>query len=147
MIPFAEVRGQMPMLKAAGLNIEWQEFQKVHTIAEDELAVVRDFVRAGYPVSGEITGALFFSGEAVPVGGTSSAASVGFHASACYQGQAKACTPTPKPSLRGRRRESRFVPDAARRRHSSPCPFDDLAHLRKPPGRAGDAVFAACAAF
>jgi len=50
MIPFAQVREQINMLKAAGLHIEWHEFVKPHTIAgEIELEVVRNFVRAGYP--------------------------------------------------------------------------------------------------
>ena len=53
LIPIAMVQGQVRQLKAAGLNVEWREFTKVHTIAEDELAVVRDFVRAGYPVVGK----------------------------------------------------------------------------------------------
>jgi len=42
------VRGQIPLLKAAGLNVEWHEFDKPHTIIEEEIAVVRDFVSAGY---------------------------------------------------------------------------------------------------
>lgn len=50
MIPFAQVREQINILKAAGLHIEWHEFVKPHTIAgEDELEVIRKFVRAGYP--------------------------------------------------------------------------------------------------
>jgi phospholipase/carboxylesterase len=50
MIPFAVVREQVQILKAAGLHIEWHEFVKPHTIAgEDELDVIRKFVRAGYP--------------------------------------------------------------------------------------------------
>jgi phospholipase/carboxylesterase len=49
-IPFAEVREQVNILKAAGLHVEWHEFVKQHTIAgEDELEVIRTFVRAGYP--------------------------------------------------------------------------------------------------
>jgi phospholipase/carboxylesterase len=48
LIPFDMARGQVGELKAAGLNVEWREFTKAHTIAEDELAVIRDFVRAGY---------------------------------------------------------------------------------------------------
>ena len=49
MIPFAVVREQVNLLKAAGLRIEWHEFVKPHTIAgEEELGVVRKFVRAGY---------------------------------------------------------------------------------------------------
>jgi phospholipase/carboxylesterase len=48
LVPFAMVRGQVRQLQAAGLNVKWHEFVKVHTIAEDEIVVVRDFVRAGY---------------------------------------------------------------------------------------------------
>ncbi|MBU6399370.1 MAG: serine esterase [Verrucomicrobia bacterium] len=47
LIPFAAVREQVNLLKAAGLHIQWHEFVKDHTIAgELELEVVRDFVRA-----------------------------------------------------------------------------------------------------
>jgi phospholipase/carboxylesterase len=46
MIPFAGVREQINMLKAAGLHIEWHEFVKAHTIAgEMELEVIREFVK------------------------------------------------------------------------------------------------------
>ena len=49
LIPFADVREQVNILKAAGLRIEWHEFVKPHTIAgEDELEVIRNFVRGGY---------------------------------------------------------------------------------------------------
>ena len=49
MIPFAGVREQINMLKAAGLNIEWHEFVKAHTIAgEMELEVIRNFIGAGF---------------------------------------------------------------------------------------------------
>ena len=49
MVPIARVRPQVPLLKAAGINIEWREFAKDHTIAgEQELSVLREFVRAGY---------------------------------------------------------------------------------------------------
>ena len=45
LIPFAEVREQINLLKAAGLRISWHEFRKAHTIAgELELEVIRDFV-------------------------------------------------------------------------------------------------------
>jgi phospholipase/carboxylesterase len=50
LLPIAQVRPQIPLLKAAGLNVEWCEFDKVHTIIEEEIALVRDFVRAGYSV-------------------------------------------------------------------------------------------------
>jgi phospholipase/carboxylesterase len=48
LIPIAQVRPQIPLLKAAGLNVEWLEFAKPHTMIEEEVVVVRDFVRAGY---------------------------------------------------------------------------------------------------
>jgi phospholipase/carboxylesterase len=50
MIPIERVRPQIPLLQAAGIKIAWQEFAKVHTIqGETEMAVIREFVRAGYP--------------------------------------------------------------------------------------------------
>jgi phospholipase/carboxylesterase len=49
LIPFDPVREQAQTLKTARLNIEWHEFPKAHTIyGEEELAVIREFVRAGY---------------------------------------------------------------------------------------------------
>ena len=49
LIPFAEVRKQVDALKTAGLNIEWREFVKAHTIAgEEELSVIRKFVVESY---------------------------------------------------------------------------------------------------
>jgi phospholipase/carboxylesterase len=48
-IPIEKVRLQIPPLIAAGLKVEWREFAKVHTIqGETEMAVIREFVRAGY---------------------------------------------------------------------------------------------------
>jgi phospholipase/carboxylesterase len=45
MIPFVKVREQFQLLKAAGLQIEWHEFRKAHTIAgEAEMQVIRDFI-------------------------------------------------------------------------------------------------------
>jgi phospholipase/carboxylesterase len=50
MVTIGRVRRQIPLLKAAGLQIEWREFAKAHTVAgEAEISVIRDFVRAGYP--------------------------------------------------------------------------------------------------
>jgi phospholipase/carboxylesterase len=50
LIPFADVREQVNLLKAAGLRVEWHELVKPHTIAgEHELDIIRRFVRAGYP--------------------------------------------------------------------------------------------------
>lgn len=49
LIPCAEVRPQVEGLKAAGLQIEWREFVKAHTIAgEEELSVIRNFVTSGF---------------------------------------------------------------------------------------------------
>jgi len=54
MIRFAEVREQINILKSAGLHIDFREFRKAHTIAgEEELEVIREFVRAGYAVVGQ----------------------------------------------------------------------------------------------
>ncbi|MBM3832930.1 MAG: serine esterase [Verrucomicrobia bacterium] len=45
LIPAAPVRDQIALLKAAGINLEWHEFVKDHTIAgEEEVRVIRDFV-------------------------------------------------------------------------------------------------------
>ena len=45
LIPFAEVRLQVEQLRAAGLQIDWREFAKAHTIAgAEELSVIRGFV-------------------------------------------------------------------------------------------------------
>ncbi|HZL14299.1 MAG TPA: serine esterase [Verrucomicrobiae bacterium] len=52
-IPFEPVREQVQKLKAAGLKTEWREFPKAHTIhGQEEIAAIREFVRAGYPVVG-----------------------------------------------------------------------------------------------
>jgi len=48
LVPFDLVRGQVGQLKAAGLNVEWHEYAKVHTITDEEITVIRNFVRAGY---------------------------------------------------------------------------------------------------
>ena len=48
-IPFAKVREQARQLKSAGLDVEWCEFPKDHTIhGEEEISVIREFVSAGY---------------------------------------------------------------------------------------------------
>ena len=50
LIPIAKVRAQIPILKAAGINVTWQEFPKEHTIAgAPEISLIREFVRTGYP--------------------------------------------------------------------------------------------------
>ena len=54
MIRFADVREQINILKSAGLNIQFHELLKEHTIAgEEELELIREFVRAGYAVVGQ----------------------------------------------------------------------------------------------
>ena len=53
-IPFAGVRQQIQHLKAAGINVQWNEFPKEHTVyGEPELAVIREFIRAGYAEGGK----------------------------------------------------------------------------------------------
>jgi phospholipase/carboxylesterase len=48
-IPFAPVAKQAKTLQAAGLDVEWHEFPKGHTIyGAEEIAVIREFVLAGY---------------------------------------------------------------------------------------------------
>jgi phospholipase/carboxylesterase len=52
-LPFAPVRRQVQCLQRAGLNITWREFPKGHTIyGTEEITLMREFVRAGYPVVG-----------------------------------------------------------------------------------------------
>jgi phospholipase/carboxylesterase len=53
LLPIDQVRTQIPLLKSAGLNLEWREFAKVHTMIEEEIVLIRDFVRAGYSVVGK----------------------------------------------------------------------------------------------
>jgi phospholipase/carboxylesterase len=49
MIPFAKVKEQMKALRTAGINIEWHEFRKAHTIAgEEELKIIQDFIMGCY---------------------------------------------------------------------------------------------------
>lgn len=49
LIPFDEVQKQAQTLKTARLKVEWHQFPKAHTIyGEEELGVIREFVRAGY---------------------------------------------------------------------------------------------------
>jgi phospholipase/carboxylesterase len=49
LIPFEPVREQANKLKLAKLKADWQQFPKGHTIyGEEEISVIREFVRAGY---------------------------------------------------------------------------------------------------
>lgn len=45
LIPVQAVRRQIEQLRVGGLNIDWREFAKEHTIAgEEEVAVIREFL-------------------------------------------------------------------------------------------------------
>jgi phospholipase/carboxylesterase len=47
-VAFERTRRQVEWCKGAGLNMEWHEFAKPHTIAgEEEMRVIREFVKAG----------------------------------------------------------------------------------------------------
>ena len=49
LLPIGRSRQHAELLKSAGLNLTWREFEKDHTIAEDELEVIREFICAEYP--------------------------------------------------------------------------------------------------
>jgi phospholipase/carboxylesterase len=52
LIPLAPVRTQVDLLRSGGLQIEWHEFQKDHTIAgEPELALIRHFICTSFSAS------------------------------------------------------------------------------------------------
>lgn len=54
MVPFAKARPQMQLLENAGLNLQFRSFEKGHTLAgEEEVDLIREFVRAGYAVVGQ----------------------------------------------------------------------------------------------
>jgi phospholipase/carboxylesterase len=48
LIPFAGVKKQMEQLRAGGLQVEWHEFDKPHTIIEEEISVLREFVEKAF---------------------------------------------------------------------------------------------------
>ena len=49
LIPFDPVREQANTLRVAKLQVDWQQFPKAHTIyGHEEIAAIREFVRAGY---------------------------------------------------------------------------------------------------
>jgi len=48
-VVFSRTKKQVQKCQKAGLNIEWHEFMKPHTIAgEEEIRVIRNFVKAGH---------------------------------------------------------------------------------------------------
>ncbi len=52
LLPIEMVEPQIELFRSRGLQIEWHEFRKEHTIAgEEELAVVRKFIAAGFDVA------------------------------------------------------------------------------------------------
>ena len=51
LIPCADVKKQMEQLKTGGIPIEWQEFDKPHTIIEPEIELMRRFIAS--PLDGE----------------------------------------------------------------------------------------------
>jgi phospholipase/carboxylesterase len=54
LLPMAMVRRHVQALQQGGLNVEWHEFEKDHTIAgEAELSVIRRFVERSYPTLAE----------------------------------------------------------------------------------------------
>jgi predicted esterase len=48
LIPFADVKKQMEQLMAGGVQIEWHEFNKPHTIIEEEITVMRAFIAKAF---------------------------------------------------------------------------------------------------
>lgn len=45
LLPIDQVRAQVSQLREAGLQLEWHEFRKAHTIAgEEELSLIRNFI-------------------------------------------------------------------------------------------------------
>ncbi len=48
LIPFDRVKRQMEQLRAGGLNLEWHEFDKPHTIIEEEIALLREYIQARF---------------------------------------------------------------------------------------------------
>lgn len=50
LIPCADVKKQMEQLRAGGIPLEWHEFNKPHTIIEEEIGLLRKFVKEACPV-------------------------------------------------------------------------------------------------
>lgn len=49
LLPIEPVRKQAALLRQAGVNLAWHEFEKAHTIAgEEELGLIRQFVADGF---------------------------------------------------------------------------------------------------
>ena len=50
LIPFADVKKQMEQLKSGGVPLEWHEFNKAHTIIEEEIVLMRAFILKAFEV-------------------------------------------------------------------------------------------------
>jgi phospholipase/carboxylesterase len=48
LIPSDKVKSQMDELRAGGVQVEWREFNKPHTIVEEEIDVIRDFIEKSF---------------------------------------------------------------------------------------------------
>jgi len=49
LIPIEKVRPQVEILRAGGVQIDWREFRKAHTIAgEEEVSVIREFINRAF---------------------------------------------------------------------------------------------------
>jgi len=48
LIPFSDVKKQMELLRAGGVPLEWREFNKAHTIIDEEIEIIREFVRKSF---------------------------------------------------------------------------------------------------
>jgi phospholipase/carboxylesterase len=49
LVPFHEVKPAVQKLKDAGLQIDWREYRKPHTIVEEEIDQFREFVEKQFP--------------------------------------------------------------------------------------------------
>lgn len=54
-IPFADVKQAMEELRQGGLPLEWHEFDKPHTIIEEEIELIREFIQRSYGEKSEST--------------------------------------------------------------------------------------------
>jgi phospholipase/carboxylesterase len=52
LIPCADVKKQMDVLRLGGIQIEWHEFDMPHTIIEPEIEVMRRFIAAAFSETG-----------------------------------------------------------------------------------------------
>lgn len=48
LIPFQNVKRQMEQLRAGGIPLEWHEFDKPHTIVEEEIELIRGFIVSAF---------------------------------------------------------------------------------------------------